>query len=151
MVQMTVAGLFAVQFVTWRFERRPPLRATNRGGRLLQGKEDCHETHGPDRRTAPWHRAERARRYGHLPQCLKTSRNNDQLHQDGYYCDAQVGPDKNGVPTPAAYKQCMLSRGWRYQSVKREPAPQTWIDPDTGLTCHDILGGFGPNVRISDL
>jgi hypothetical protein len=32
---------------------------------------------------------------------------------------------------------------WRYQSVKREPAPQTWIDPDTGLTCHDILGGFG--------
>jgi hypothetical protein len=34
-------------------------------------------------------------------------------------------------------------RGWRYQSVKRERAPQTWIDPDTGLTCHDILGGFG--------
>jgi hypothetical protein len=74
---------------------------------------------------------------------LKQPRNNDQLHEDGYYCDAQVGSDKNGVPTPAAYKQCMLSRGWRYQSVKREPAPQTWIDPDTGLTCHDILGGFG--------
>jgi hypothetical protein len=47
------------------------------------------------------------------------------------------------VPTSAAYKQCMLSRGWRYQSVKREPAPKTWINPDTGLTCHDILDGFG--------
>ena len=47
------------------------------------------------------------------------------------------------MPTSAAYKQCMLSRGWRYQFVKREPAAKTWIDPDTGLTCHDILGGFG--------
>jgi hypothetical protein len=74
---------------------------------------------------------------------LKTPRNDDQLHQDGYYCDAQVGPDKNGVATSAAYKQCMLGRGWRHQFVKRESAPQTWIDPDTGLTCHDILGGFG--------
>ena len=74
---------------------------------------------------------------------LKPPRNNDQLHEDGYYCDAQIGPDRNGVPTSAAYKQCMLSRGWRYQFVKREPAPKTWIDPDTGLTCHDILGGFG--------
>ena len=45
------------------------------------------------------------------------------------------------MPTPAVYKQCMLTGD--YQSVKREPAPQTWIDPDTGLTCHDILGGFG--------
>jgi hypothetical protein len=74
---------------------------------------------------------------------LQQPRNDDQLHEDGYYCDAQVGPDWNGVPTSAAYKQCMLSRGWRYQFVKREPAPKTWIDPDTGLTCHDILGGFG--------
>ena len=74
---------------------------------------------------------------------LKIPRNDDQLHQDGYCCDAQVGPDRNGVPTLAAYKQCMLSRGWRYQSVKREPAPKTWIDSDTGLTCHEILNGFG--------
>ena len=74
---------------------------------------------------------------------LKIPRNDDQLHQDGYSCDAQVGPDRNGVPTSAAYKQCMLSRSWRYQSVKREPAPKTWIDSDTGLTCHEILNGFG--------
>jgi hypothetical protein len=64
---------------------------------------------------------------------LKIPRNDDQLRQDGYSCDAQVGPDK----------QCMLGRGWRYQSVKREPAPKTWIDSDTGLTCHEILNGFG--------
>jgi len=74
---------------------------------------------------------------------LKAPRNDDQLHQDGYYCDAQVGPDKNGVPTAAAYKRCMLGRGWRYQSIKREPAPKTWIDSDTGPTCHEILNGFG--------
>ena len=36
---------------------------------------------------------------------LKAPRNDDQLHQDGYSCDAQVGPDENGVPTSAAYKQ----------------------------------------------
>ena len=74
---------------------------------------------------------------------LKQPRNDDQLHEDGYYCDAQVGPDRNGVPTSAAYKQCMLIRGWRYQSVEREPAAKTWIDSDTGLTCREILNGFG--------
>ena len=74
---------------------------------------------------------------------LKAPRNDDQLHQDGYSCDAQIGPDRNGVPTSAAYKQCMLSRGSRYQSVKREPAPKTWIDSDIGLTRHEILNGFG--------
>ncbi len=74
---------------------------------------------------------------------LRQPRNDDQLHEDGYYCDRLVGPDRNGVPTSAAYKRCMLSRGWRYRYIKREPPQKTWIDPDTGLTCHDILGGFG--------
>jgi hypothetical protein len=39
----------------------------------------------------------------------------------------------------------MQSRGWRYQSTARvHTAPvHTWIDPDTGDTCHDILGGLG--------
>jgi hypothetical protein len=27
--------------------------------------------------------------------------------------------------------------------VKREPPEKTWIDPDTGLTCHEILNGLG--------
>src|SRR6202035_1293406 len=74
---------------------------------------------------------------------LKAPRNDDQLHQDGYSCDAQVGADRNGVPTSAAYRKCMLGRGGRYQSVKREPAPKTRIDSDTGLTCREILNGFG--------
>jgi hypothetical protein len=74
---------------------------------------------------------------------LKQPRNDDALHADGYYCDWQVGRDRNGVPTSAAYKKCMLSRGWRYQSTTRTPPEKTWIDPETGLTCHEILGGFG--------
>ena len=109
----------------------------------MQGKEDCHETHCFDRRAAPWHGVERAHRYRHLPQYFESAAQRRPATQDDYYCDAQVGPDRNGVPTSAAYKQCMLSRGWRYQSVKREPAPKTWIDSDTGLTCHEILNGFG--------
>ena len=73
---------------------------------------------------------------------LKTPRNNDQLHQDGYIATRRWGRTDRRADA-GGFKQCMLGRGWRYQSVKREPAPQTWIDPDTGLTCHDILGGFG--------
>jgi hypothetical protein len=74
---------------------------------------------------------------------LKTPRDDYALHADGQYCDWVVGPDRNGVPTSRSYKRCMLGRGWRYRYTKWEPAPKTWIDPDTGLTCHDILGGFG--------
>ncbi len=59
---------------------------------------------------------------------------------DGDYCNQVAGPNLNGRPTPPAFKRCMASRGWRYQGTTRE---KTWIDPDTGLTCHDILDGFG--------
>jgi hypothetical protein len=64
---------------------------------------------------------------------------------DADYCTQMVGPDLNGRPTPLAFKRCMASHGWRYQYTTRERAPRekTWIDPDTGLTCHDILGGLG--------
>jgi hypothetical protein len=74
---------------------------------------------------------------------LKSQRGDYELKNDGYYCDQRVGQDRNGVPTSAAYKRCMASRGWRYQYTKHTPPRKTWIDPDTGLTCHDILGGFG--------
>jgi hypothetical protein len=39
----------------------------------------------------------------------------------------------------------MALRGWRlaYTTRERSQPEKTWIDPDTGLTCHDILGGFG--------
>lgn len=64
---------------------------------------------------------------------------------DAQYCTQMVGPDLNGRPTPLVFKRCMASRGWRFQYTTRERTPRekTWIDPDTGLTCHDILGGFG--------
>ena len=76
----------------------------------------------------------------HYTNLLKQPRGDDQLHDDGEYCDQRVGRDLNGVPTSAAYKRCMHSRGWRFDYTKVE---KTWIDPDSGLRCHDILGGFG--------
>src|SRR5262245_36153252 len=74
---------------------------------------------------------------------LRHPRSDDALRIDGQFCDQRVGHDRNGVPTSAAYKSCMASRGWRFQYTKRTPPRKTWIDPETGLTCHDILGGLG--------
>jgi hypothetical protein len=71
---------------------------------------------------------------------LKQPRGDDALHADTQYCDQRVGADKNGVATSARYKSCMRGRGWRYDHTTVE---HTWIDPETGLTCHDILGGAG--------
>ena len=64
---------------------------------------------------------------------------------DADYCTRTVGPDLNGKPTPAKFKRCMASRGRRFGHTTREHTPpeHTWIDPDTGLTCRDILGGLG--------
>jgi hypothetical protein len=62
------------------------------------------------------------------------------LRIDSDYCGQTAGPNLSGHPTPPAFKRCMASRGWRYQSTTVE---KTWIDPDNGLTCHDILGGLG--------
>jgi hypothetical protein len=47
-------------------------------------------------------------------------------------CTLQVGPNLNGVPTPARYKRCMARHGWRYAYTRRE---LTWIDPNTALRC----------------
>ena len=74
---------------------------------------------------------------------LKRPRGNAELHADGRICDQRVGNDRNGVPTSAAYKKCMRSLGWRFQYTTRTKPEKTWIDPETGLTCHDILGGIG--------
>jgi hypothetical protein len=74
---------------------------------------------------------------------LKRPRGDAELQADGHYCDQRVGPDKSGVPTSAAYKRCMLSRGGRVQYRTRTKPEKTWIDPETGLTCRDILGGAG--------
>jgi len=40
------------------------------------------------------------------------------------YCAWKVGPTTNGVPTSAATKRCMASRGWSYERTDLEP--WTW-------------------------
>lgn len=67
-------------------------------------------------------------------------RSDADLQAAAQYCDQRFGAVQNGTVTSPRYKKCMLSRGWRYQSTTRE---HTWIDPETGDTCHDILGGLG--------
>ena len=55
------------------------------------------------------------------------------------YCTQTVGPNLNGRPTSARFKQCMLSRGWRFVRTVRERPVHTWVDED-GLTCHNEGG-----------
>ena len=62
---------------------------------------------------------------------------------DAGTCSQTAGPDLNGRPTSPAFKHCMAARGWRLGYTERTKPEKTWIDPDTGLTCHDILGGLG--------
>src|SRR5262249_5465497 len=76
----------------------------------------------------------------HYTNVLKQPRSNDVLHADAEYCNQRVGRDRNGVRTTPPYKRCMRGGGWRYDYTRVE---KTWIDPDSGLTCHPILGGFG--------
>jgi hypothetical protein len=66
-------------------------------------------------------------------------------------CSQQTGGKRTFHDTPA-FKQCMSGLGYKWASLRVERAPasrqpavreQTWIDPETGLTCHDILGGLG--------
>jgi hypothetical protein len=78
--------------------------------------------------------------YVNYTNMLKQPRSDAELNADVQYCDQRVGPNWRGVPTSAAYKSCMRSRGWRFDWERVE---RTWIDPDTGNRCHSILGGVG--------
>lgn len=75
----------------------------------------------------------------------KFARGDFELQADTNACSLEFGAPQNGTTTPRQFKQCMLKRGWRYQHTVRERTPRvkTWIDPETGDTCHDILGGLG--------
>ena len=57
-----------------------------------------------------------------------------QLQAAAQVCDQRFGPVMNGDVTSARYKRCMLAQGWRYQGTARV---HYFIDPDTGLTCHN--------------
>lgn len=50
-------------------------------------------------------------------------------------CAQRYGMPQNGKPTSRQFKNCMLRYGWRYDHTTVE---HTYIDPDTGLTCHDF-------------
>jgi hypothetical protein len=52
-------------------------------------------------------------------------------------CDARYGVVMNGAITSPSYKRCMLAQGWRYQRTARV---KTFIDPDTGMSCHNEGG-----------
>ena len=44
----------------------------------------------------------------------RISRRGPTLHTAMHYCSETVGPNRNGMPTPPAYKRCMAGIGWRY-------------------------------------
>jgi hypothetical protein len=51
-----------------------------------------------------------------------------------------VRASRNGEPTSAVFKRCMLARGWHFDRTVHVP---TWIAPDTGLKCHAFtIGGI---------
>ena len=77
----------------------------------------------------------------HFTNLHKQSRGDDVLNVDAQSCRDQTGqPNYNGSPMYPSYVRCMRGRGWRFDYTKVE---KTWIDPDTGDTCHEILGGAG--------
>lgn len=62
----------------------------------------------------------------------KYARSDAALHAASEDCAQKFGAPDNGTKRPAPYKRCMLGHGWRFSHTVRE---QTWIDPETGLTC----------------
>ena len=74
-----------------------------------------------------------------------------QLHADTVACDNAVGV-QDAAPS-AAYRSCMLQRGWRFTSLTRtrvpdDPyfssnarvAPGHFIDHDNGMDCQNMGG-----------
>ena len=77
----------------------------------------------------------------HFTNLLKQPRGDDVLNADAASCREKTGQQNfNGSPMLSSYTRCMRGRGWRFDYTKVE---KTWIDPDTGDTCHEILGGLG--------
>ncbi|WP_315832885.1 hypothetical protein [Bradyrhizobium prioriisuperbiae] len=62
----------------------------------------------------------------------KYARSDAELHADTDACAQKFGMPDNGTATSRQFKQCMLAHGWRFSHTERE---NTWVDPETGLTC----------------
>jgi hypothetical protein len=60
------------------------------------------------------------------------ARGQAQKFDDGRLCGA--APDNTFTDAPA-FQHCMRGRGWVVDQVAPDPKP-TWIDPQTGLECH---------------
>ncbi len=60
------------------------------------------------------------------------ARSQDQKIADGRACG--LSADNTFTDAPA-FQQCMRGRGWVVDHVIPDPKP-TWIDPQTGLECH---------------
>ena len=79
----------------------------------------------------------------HFTNLLKQPRGDDVLNVDAQDCRDRTGQQNyTGSPMLPSSLRCMRGRGWRfdYTHVRRHHG---WIDPDTGLRCHGIMGGFG--------
>jgi len=55
---------------------------------------------------------------------LTQQRGDYAVNLDVEYCAARVGPTVNGMPTSAATRRCMRSRGWALDHTDVEP--WTW-------------------------
>src|ERR1700727_2809031 len=55
----------------------------------------------------------------------KHPRSDAELYAADNYCNQQFGAPQNGIPTSAAYKRCMATQGWIYQTTKRD---DTWVN-----------------------
>jgi hypothetical protein len=65
-------------------------------------------------------------------------------------CSQKFGDRQNGTETSSQFKRCMLGKGWRY-SATQSSREDTWIDPETGLTCrHSTFMGV-PSSECSNI